>query len=263
LNASNYIRTSLIFIVTALTAQLTGCQTTPEVKSASYEIRADADPVVNRDISGKPLSVVVRLYQLKKENEFSQLTFDVASSGRTDAELFGENMLQRSELVLLPGSTNVRKETLLPETKYLGVIAYFRRPDLHYWRYLIDANLVREKGLNLQAMDCYLRLNNIPALQIPGQPRDAFPICQSDTLATQDEGSVLVPPAATAPEKPRTVTRTRPVQPTTVTTPKRVTRPATVLPTPPEPVAVKPVVSTPTINVNVTPTLGLPKWGGQ
>jgi hypothetical protein len=37
------------------------------------------------------------------------------------------------------------------------------------------------------------------------------------------------------------------------------------MPAPPVPTSVKatPTVTAPTININVTPTLGLPKWGAQ
>jgi len=256
---------------TSCLALLGGCASTPEPKP--YQIQANADPIINRDISGNPLSVVVRLYQLKQEKEFDQLTFDLATSNRTDAELFGESLLQRSELLLVPGTTHISTETILPDTKYLGVVAYFRKPDTHYWRYLIDAQQVREKGLNFQALDCYLRLKDLKAAAIPGQPLDAKPTCFEENIAAPSAepstNTVLIPPTNTKISKPKATVRYK-KPPTTATvntapSPIRTSRPVTPMPAPPVPTSVKPAptVTAPTININVTPTLGLPKWGVQ
>lgn len=272
-HSNSNIATRLSTFAACLTL-LGGCATTPEPKP--YEIQANANPVMNRDISGKPLSVVVRLYQLKQEKEFDQLTFDLATSNRTDAELFGESLLHRSELLLVPGTTHISTETILPDTKYMGVVAYFRKPDAHYWRYLIDAQQVREKGLNFQALDCYLKLKNLKAAAIPGQPQDAKPTCLDENIAAPSvaptTSAATTAPSVKNTEKHRTVERIRKPAITTNnaatlnTTPaSRSSKPVTPMPAPPVPVSVKPTptVTAPTININVTPTLGLPKWGVQ
>lgn len=246
---------------------LGGCASTAP---QPYEIKANADQVMNRDISGKPLSVVVRLYQLKQEKEFDQLTFDLATSNRTDAELFGDSLLQRSELLLVPGTMHASTETILPDTKYLGVVAFFRKPDAHYWRFLIDAQQVRSKGLNFQALDCYLRLKDIKAAPIPGQPTDAKPACLDENIAAPSVAptthTVSTPPANTNADKAKTVVKAKKpetISPST-TSISRPTKPVTPMPAPPvstSTVKATPTVTAPTININVTPSLGLPKWG--
>jgi type VI secretion system protein VasD len=165
---------SLMLSATAVCITLlSGCAVVP----TPYEIRGNADPVINRDIMGNPLSVVVRLYQLKQSKEFNQLTFDLVSSNRSDAELFGDSLLKRSEIVLVPGTSHSSTETLLADTKYLGVVAFFRRPDAHYWRFLIDADQIRKKGLSFRVRDCYITLKDNTPLPIPGQALDAKPVC--------------------------------------------------------------------------------------
>lgn len=82
---------------------LFGCAATP----TKYQIKTSGDPVINRDTTGKPLSVVVRLYQLKDSAEFSKLTFATAASGRSDAELLGADLVDRSETVVVPGVQRV------------------------------------------------------------------------------------------------------------------------------------------------------------
>lgn len=250
---------------------LDGCATTPAPKA--YEVRANADAIINRDITGQPLSVVVRLYQLKQAKEFNTLTFDLATSNRTDAELFGESLIQRTELLLVPGTTHISTQALAPETKYLGVVAFFRRPDAHYWRFLIDANQVRSNGLSFQALDCYLQLKNTLVTPIPGQPSDAKPACLGENVAVPNATPSTTTPhphANVAPaEPPKRVIRTRPTttsnSPATNTVP-RALRPTTPLPAPPVPtvqVQVPTPSAAPAVNINVSPNLSLPKWGGQ
>ena len=152
---------------------IAGCASGPKV----YEIRGEAAPVVNRDAAGAPLSVVVRLYQLKDAQEFSKLTFDTLASGRPESELLGAELLEKNEVVLVPGNKHTSSDKLREDTRYVGVVAFFRKPDQHYWRYLIDADKVRSDGLTFKAQDCYLSMLNVKPAPIPGQPQGAKPEC--------------------------------------------------------------------------------------
>ena len=274
-NRSTFNSVLQALVLTSSALLLNGCASTPESIPTSYEVRASADQVINRDISGQPLSVVVRLYQLKQPKEFNALTFDLATSNRTDAELFGDSLIQRTEILMVPGTTHISAQGISPDAKFLGVVAFFRRPDTHYWRYLIDANQVRSKGLNFQALDCYLQLKNTLVVAIPGQPLDARPACLGENIAVPSitPTGTQAAPEVHQPRRPATV-RTRPSPAPSTATPRappaqapsnRVGRPATPLPAPPvSTVTVQvPTPATPSININVTPNLSLPKWGGQ
>ena len=100
---------------------LGGCAAGP----ATYDVRGLADPVLNRDVSGKSLSVVVRLYQLKQPTEFSKLAFDSLASGRPETELLGADLIEKSEVVVLPGTQHISTEKLSENANYLGVVAFF------------------------------------------------------------------------------------------------------------------------------------------
>lgn len=161
----------------ALLIGLTGCTSAPK----TFEIRAEADPVINRDTSGNPLSVVVHVYQLRDANEFAKLTFDTLASGRPVNELLGKDLLEKDEVLLVPGATYSNTNKLGEETKYLGIVALFRQPDQHYWRYLVDADSVRKSGLRFKVQDCYLALSSIRPSVIPGQPDGAPPACANSS----------------------------------------------------------------------------------
>jgi type VI secretion system protein VasD len=160
-----------------------------------FELRAQAAPGINRDAAGNPLSVVVHLYQLKDRTAFSRLSFDQAASGRPEAELLGGDCLGRTELVMVPGGLHASTEDLLPGARYLGIVALFRHPDPHCWRYLVnlDQMLPARAGLGRKArrpaavqptprlafkvLECSLALPELKPEPIPGQPEKGVPDC--------------------------------------------------------------------------------------
>lgn len=156
---------------------LGGCASGP----TAYDVRGQADPVLNRDVSGKSLSVVVRLYQLKQPTEFSKLAFESLASGRPEADLLGAELIDKSEVVVLPGTQHVSTEMLSENANYLGVVAFFRQPEPQYWRYLIPASQVRSKGVTFRLQDCYIKLIEGKPELIPGQALDAKPECMPIT----------------------------------------------------------------------------------
>lgn len=171
---------------------LGGCASGPTV----YDVRGQADPVLNRDVSGKSLSVVVRLYQLKQPTEFSKLAFDSLASGRPETELLGAELIEKSEVVVLPGTQHVSTEKLSEHANYLGVVAFFRQPEPHFWRYLIPASQIRSKGVTFRLQDCYITLVDGKPEAIPGQPLDAKPECNN----TANASNLKVAPTASNPQ---------------------------------------------------------------
>ena len=145
----------------------------------SFAIRGDGDQVLNRDVRGKSLSVVVRLYQLKDSAEFSKLTFDTVAEGRPDADLLGPSLLAKTDTIVVPGGTYTSTETIQEGARYIGLIALFRQPDAQYWRFLVDADDVRSNGLKFKVQDCYITLNGTKPVPIPGQPANYKPNCQA------------------------------------------------------------------------------------
>lgn len=163
---SFFALTRILGVVLASILVMGGCASGPK----NFEIRATADPVVNRDAAGRPLSVVVHIYQLKDSGEFSKLTFDTLASGRPLSELLGKDLLEVNEVMLVPGSTETRTEKIHQDARHVGIVAFFRQPDQHYWRILVDAEQVRSSGIHFRAQDCFLSLASPKPSLIPGQP---------------------------------------------------------------------------------------------
>jgi len=181
-----------------LVLPLMGCFGKPKALTppSKFDISVSASQTLNRDPEGNPLSVVVRFFMLKGKGEFSKLTYEAACSGRTDAELLGADLVGRTETVVVPGITQTQTLDLAAGTQYIGMVAFFRKPDPHYWRYLAslpamnvveakEARKARKKQgrpepnptITFTLQDCYITLQGLKPEPIPGQPESAKPDC--------------------------------------------------------------------------------------
>jgi type VI secretion system protein VasD len=208
--------------------------------SVKIGVEGEATSTINRDANGDPLSVVVRIYHLKDKGEFSKLTFDMVTSGRTDQELLGADFIGRSEFVIVPGGTLRDTADLSPGTNYIGVVAFFRKPDPNYWRYMVSMeqlNIAKTRKKDWQGkklplfsfkvQDCYMTLNYSKPEFIPGQPENAKPEC-GGYFAIAPAPPVKAPEPA--PVKPVTVTpkpsSTKPTKPVKPVLPPKPTPPS-------------------------------------
>ena len=191
------IRTGYILGLLAILS-LSGCATGP----VPYEIRGQAAPKINPDESGTPLSIVVRLYLLKDKEAFSQLGFDKITSGKSDIEIFGDSLIERSEVVLIPGAPFKSDKQLDAATKYLGVVAMFRQPDTNSWRYLLSADEIRRNGLNFQVENCYIKITKGTVTPIPGQQPGSTPTCKTGTFASSEQPPRVNDDKTVKPVKP-------------------------------------------------------------
>jgi len=190
-----------------LAAVWVGCKrpaTAPPASPGRFELRAQAAPDLNRDADGNPLSVVVRVYQLKEPAAFSRLTFDLAAGARSDAELFDGACLGRTELVLVPGAACTATPELAPDTRYVGLVGLFRQPDPQRWRWLVSLERMTPPAprpprdwpwkrkapgprplpwLAFTAGACALGRPEPGPEPIPGQPTDGDPACTAGSGA--------------------------------------------------------------------------------
>jgi type VI secretion system protein VasD len=153
------------------------------------KMQSEASPVVNRDVNGKSLSLVLHVYQLKSKDEFNRLTFDALASGKSASELLGNSLITQSEFVLLPGKENTLPFTLQVDTQYVGVVGFFRKPDAQFWRSLATAEEMRNaKKISIKAQDCFLQITSPKTELIPGQPAQFKTDCGSiQTKATKSK----------------------------------------------------------------------------
>ncbi|MBL6613105.1 MAG: type VI secretion system lipoprotein TssJ [Reyranella sp.] len=99
---------------------------------AVVDLTIKANPDINPNPAGTPVSVAVRLFSLTAGGRFASA--DVYSLMQREAQVLGTESTGSEEVVVRPGET--RKVTLSPKpgTRLLGVAVLFRAIDGAQWR---------------------------------------------------------------------------------------------------------------------------------
>lgn len=115
---------------------LAACAAKPAKPADTYAVlTASAD--VNPDPDGRPSPVVVRIYQLRGDSEFSGSAFMALYD--KDKDTLGASLISREEQTLFPGQKLEMKLPLSPETVFVGVFAGFRDFQSTRWRAITRA----------------------------------------------------------------------------------------------------------------------------
>ncbi len=166
---------------------LGGC-TGNKQKPSEFQIYSEADSRLNLDFNDRPLSVIFNVYQLKDRQAFARLTFEDFVSGKPETALLGDDIVSKSEFVVLPGSKQSIDTALLPDTKYLGLVSIYRSPAEQKWRYLIPTQQLRErdfwgrsmrKTISVRLHECYISIDGVEIDIIPGQNSRADASCNA------------------------------------------------------------------------------------
>jgi len=130
------VRALRLWPLAALLAALlvAGCQDKPVNVRMDGNILAALD--INPDNSGRPSPTVVRVYQLKAADAFQKADF--FSLFDQEKSVLGENLIAREEMDLRPGEKREFKRNMKPETRYVGVVAAFRRVNDARWRAIVQ-----------------------------------------------------------------------------------------------------------------------------
>ena len=119
---------------------LEGCGGPPPPAVVDLTIRANPD--INPNPAGTPVSVAVRLFSLSASGRFSSA--DVFSLMQREAAVLGTESLGSEEVVVRPGETRKVNLTPKPGTRFLGVAVLFRAIDGAQWRAISP---IAESGL--------------------------------------------------------------------------------------------------------------------
>jgi type VI secretion system protein VasD len=107
---------------------------TTQVKTMNVDL--DARAALNETTSGRPLSTVVRLYQLKDSKTFAQLEY--VQLQNNDLELLKTDLVATKDVVIRPGASASISEPMDKDAGYVGVVAFFRAPGSDgVWKLLI------------------------------------------------------------------------------------------------------------------------------
>ncbi len=114
----------------------------PKPVATKLAIQAGAD--INPDSEGRASPVVLRVYQLRTDAEFTGAQFFALYDNEKAA--LGAALVSRDEFTVLPGQQDQRPYPIAPDTRFLGVLAAFRDPAAG-WRTLAPVPVKRVKNI--------------------------------------------------------------------------------------------------------------------
>ena len=108
----------------------------PDAKiKAVMTLTASAD--INPDANGRPSPIVVRVYQLRTDEEFSKADFFALFED--EGKVLGAGRISSNEFMLAPMERRPIEITVAGETRFVGVIAAFRDIRSAQWRSIVPA----------------------------------------------------------------------------------------------------------------------------
>ena len=111
---------------------LAGCGGDAAPKTTGLRFIVQADDEINPNVKNEASPVVLRIYELKSLNAFSQASlFELLDN---DTAVLGADMVGKREIEIKPGEKQAFERATPVDTHYIGVIAGFRVIDQASWR---------------------------------------------------------------------------------------------------------------------------------
>ncbi|WP_408005413.1 type VI secretion system lipoprotein TssJ [Pseudomonas huanghezhanensis] len=207
-------------VATAMALLLAGCGITDRVGKrvddtwAGDMLFGDTEKVIltsdggnqlNPDDSGKPLSVVLRVYQLTSLERFASI--DADSLWEDPKKALGNTLLDNREITLLPGMGQIDQWPLNTATGYVGVAAFFRTDEKSRWKVAFDANSLRKDGIWFSSDGLRVLVDNNYVLAVRG-----VDVLNKPKTEAQFAKANTVPGQPVTPATPASPTLTQQVQ---------------------------------------------------
>ena len=143
---------------------LQGCASAP----LSFPIFMSVKNDLNPDQNNRPLSLVLRVYQLKDKTAFEQFSLSDLASQKSDDDIFANSLVSRREFVVVPGQDREIDIEVSSSARYVGVVAMFRQPDENRWKLLFRARELKDRHL-LSIEKCGLFTSHVAKENLPDQ----------------------------------------------------------------------------------------------
>jgi type VI secretion system protein VasD len=130
MTTSSLSRLTIIAFLTCATLALAACGSAPKKHGLEILITASAD--VNPDLESRASPVILHVLELTAIDEFNRA--DYFSLTQDDAAALGVDVVNKTELILTPGSQKSLTLELDEKVTYLGLVAGYRDIDNSRWR---------------------------------------------------------------------------------------------------------------------------------
>ena len=134
-------------------------------------LRLHAGDSLNADPSGRPLSVVARIYKLRNATAMLQAPYAAFKDSASERQAFGEDQVEMREVVLTPGKHYDVVETMPIDAAYLAIVALMRAPDPQRWKFVFETKEAARTGVTLGVHACALSVAEGEPLDAPLETR--------------------------------------------------------------------------------------------
>ena len=128
-------------------------------------IRLHAGQRLNTDPQGRPLALVARIYKLRQRAAFEQAPYDSFLDAQKEKALFGADLLDMKEVLLVPGQRYEIHEKVAREAAFIGVVALFRAPAAQRWRATFAVPQAERDGVTVGLHACALTVGSGAGVQ--------------------------------------------------------------------------------------------------
>jgi type VI secretion system protein VasD len=126
----------------------------PSKINRDMSVRLYAGDQLNLSSSGKPLSLVAKIYVLRANEKFKGMTYPQITSGEQEREALGEELISVREIVLLPGKSYDITLKVPGDATTIGIVGMFRTPYQARWKLAFDNKLSFDNGITIGAHAC-------------------------------------------------------------------------------------------------------------
>jgi type VI secretion system protein VasD len=116
---------------------------------------------LNVDARGQSLALLVRIYKLRQRGAFDRAPFAAFLSPQAEREGLGADLVDVSEVTLVPGQRLDVSDRLARDTPWLGVVALFHAPAGNAWRAVIPAAAAEGAGMTIGLHACALSAGDV------------------------------------------------------------------------------------------------------
>ena len=124
------VRFFLLSVLVIFAVACAGPAAIPKPPKLQINITASND--VNPDIDKRPSPVILHVLELSAVDEFNKADFFALTAN--DATALGGDVLNKTEIILTPGSSKSMTLDLKPDTTNIGFVAGYRDIDNARWR---------------------------------------------------------------------------------------------------------------------------------
>lgn len=128
----------------------------PSKATKELPISIFAGDQLNLANSGKPLSLVVKIYVLRSPEALQALTYPQITSADSEKQALGEALVSMREIILLPGKSYETVLKVSGDATTIGVVGMFRAPYLSRWKLAFNTKQSLETGITVGAHACAL-----------------------------------------------------------------------------------------------------------